>query len=101
MGWRRWSTTSTIVGYEPGREIAWEVGYGGFPIARWAYRIDADPGGEACIVVETFRDRRNQLFQAFGPLVRGVRDVAAHNRAGMEKTLASIKAAAETVAPAG
>jgi uncharacterized protein YndB with AHSA1/START domain len=97
QGWRSWTTTGTIVGYEPGREIAWDVGVVGFAIAQWGYRIDPDPGGEACTVVESFRDRRGSLFQALGPVARGVKDVDAHNRVGMEQTLARIKAAAEAV----
>jgi hypothetical protein len=40
------------------------------------------------------------LLQVLGPVVRGVKDVDAHNRAGMEQTLARVKAAAEAV-PAG
>jgi hypothetical protein len=100
QGWRSWTTTGTIVGYEPGREIAWDVGMVGFAVAHWGYRIDPDPGGEACTVIESFRDRRGSLFQALGPVARGVKDVDAHNRVGMEQTLARIKAAAEAV-PAG
>jgi uncharacterized protein YndB with AHSA1/START domain len=100
QGWRSWTTTGTIVGYEPGREIAWDVGMVGFAVAHWGYRIDLDPGGEACTLIESFRDRRGSLFQALGPVARGVKDVDAHNRVGMEQTLARIKAAAEAV-PAG
>jgi uncharacterized protein YndB with AHSA1/START domain len=100
LGWRTWSTVATIVEYEPGREIAWDVSGAGFPVAQWRYRIDPEPGGEACTIVETFRDRRGFLFQALGPIARGVKDVDAHNRAGMAQTLARIKAAAESV-PAG
>lgn len=99
-GWRLWSTTSTIVGYEPRREIAWDVGVAGFGVARWSYRIEGEPGSDRCALVEMFRDRRGALFQALGPIARGVKDVEAHNRAGMEETLARIKTAAESV-PAG
>ena len=99
-GWRVWSTVGTIVTYEPGREIAWDVSGVGIPVAQWGYRVDPEPGGKACTVVETFRDRRGALYRALGPIARGVKDVDAHNRAGMEQTLARIKAAAESV-PAG
>ena len=99
-GWRSWSTTSTIVRYEPGREIGWDVGFAGFAVAHWAYRIDAQPGGDGCTVVETFRDRRGPVFKTLGPIARGVKDVDAHNRVGMEQTVARIKVAAESV-PAG
>jgi uncharacterized protein YndB with AHSA1/START domain len=99
-GWRIWSTVGTIVAYEPGHEIAWDVSGVGLPVAQWRYRIDPEPAGAACTVVETFRDRRGPVDQALGPIARGVKDVDAHNRAGMEQTLARIKATAESV-PAG
>jgi hypothetical protein len=92
-----WTTVGTIVRFEPGREIAWDVSLVGFAVANWGYRIDVELGGEACTVVETFRDRRGPLFQALGPVGRGVKDVDAHNRVGMEQTLARIRAAAESV----
>jgi uncharacterized protein YndB with AHSA1/START domain len=96
FGWRRWTTTGTIVRYTPGREIAWNVDFARQPIASWSYRIDPDPAGASCTVVETFRDLRSRTFQVLGPVARGVKDVDTHNRAGMEETLARIKAAAES-----
>jgi uncharacterized protein YndB with AHSA1/START domain len=94
LGWRRWSTTSTLVSYEPAREIAWDVGFGPFPIAHWGYRIEAGTAG--CTVVEQFRDRRTLPMLLAGRVARGVQDVESHNRAAMVETLARIKAAAET-----
>ena len=98
-GWRRWTTTGTIVAFEPEREIGWDVDFAGFAIAHWSYRIEADTGAASCTVVECFRDRRGQAFRALGPAARGVRDTTAHNRAGMEETLARVKAAAESAPP--
>jgi uncharacterized protein YndB with AHSA1/START domain len=95
LGWRRWTTTGTIVAFDPEREIGWDVDFAGIPIARWDYRIVAVAGGNSCTVVEGFRDRRGRAFQVLGPVARGVRDYEAHNRAGMEQTLARVKAAAE------
>ena len=95
LGWRRWTTTGTIVRYEPLVEVAWNVEFGLFPVAEWSYRIDADPDRAGCTVVESFVDRRGRLLHTLGPAARGVKDVDAHNRAGMEQTLARIKAAAE------
>ena len=48
-GWRSWTTTGTIVGYEPGREIAWDVGSAGFathyrPRSDGALALDAPDG---------------------------------------------------------
>ena len=96
LGWRRWTTTGTIVAFEPEREIGWDVDFAGFAIARWNYRVEADAGGASCTVVESFHDLRNRAFRVLGPAARGVRDTAAHNRAGMEQTLARVKATAES-----
>lgn len=65
------------------------------PSARWGYRIQSgDDGG--CTLVEEFTDRRGKLItHVLGPLARGVRDTLGHNRAGMEKTVAKVKAVAE------
>jgi uncharacterized protein YndB with AHSA1/START domain len=95
LGWRRWTTTGTIVRYEPFVEVAWNVELGLFPVAEWSYRIDPDTNRTGCTLVEAFVDRRGRLFEMLGPAARGVRDVDAHNRAGMEQTVARIKAAAE------
>jgi len=97
-GVRRWSTTNTIVTFVPGSELAWDVSLLGMPIAQWTYRIRPEANGMACTVVESFTDRRGGLLQAIGPIGRGVKDVETHNRAGMELTLARIKAAAESPA---
>lgn len=97
-GVRRWSTLSTIVTCESGAELTWDVSFLGMPVSRWGYRIDPDPDGTACTVVESFTDHRSGLFLALGPIARGVKDVETHNRAGMELTLARIKAAAESPA---
>ena len=97
IGFRRWRTTSTLVRYEPGRELAWDVSLLGMPVAQWAYRIEPEADG-GCTVVETFTDRRNAAMRALAPVGRGVKDTPAHNRAGMERTLAAIKAAAEATA---
>ena len=84
---------ATITEHTPGQALAWDVDFGPFPVARWGYRIE--PSGDGSRVVESFTDRRGKLFMALGPFARGVKDVAVHNRAGMEQTLARIKAAAE------
>lgn len=99
QGWHRWSTSCTVVAYEPGREVAWDVAFG-LPIARWGYRIE--PDGKGCTVTEYWDDRRPALVRS-GPvslLARGVSDVKGHNRAGMEATLDAIKRVAEAKTPA-
>ncbi|MBV9662914.1 MAG: SRPBCC family protein [Actinobacteria bacterium] len=97
-GWRRWNTVGTVVTYRPGEEVAWDVTFAKLSIARWTYRIDADAHGAGCTVTESFLDQRGRLAKSLGRPARGVSDAAAHNRVGMEQTLATIKSAAERAA---
>jgi uncharacterized protein YndB with AHSA1/START domain len=91
---RRWQTTCTVTAAERGREFAFDVVGGGFlDVATWRYAFRPVDGG--CEVEETFTDRRNPLLRLGGVLVLGVTDRAAHNKRGMERTLAALKAAAE------
>jgi len=94
-GWRRWSTTCTIVRYLPGQEVAWNVRVGPVPVAEWSYRIAdaAEPG--QITVTERFVDHRSSGFQALSPLLRGVKDTDALNRQNMVATLGRLKARAE------
>jgi uncharacterized protein YndB with AHSA1/START domain len=92
--WRRWSTTCTIVRYEPGTAIAWDVAYGPLPVARWGYRVESDGQGGA-VVTERFEDHRGFALRVVGPLVRATFDPEEHNRANMNETLARVKARAE------
>ncbi len=92
--WRRWSTTCTIVRYEPVHEIAWDVTYGPLAVARWGYRVEPQSRGGA-VVTERFEDHRGVALRAVGPLVRATFDPEGHNRANMTETLARIKARAE------
>jgi hypothetical protein len=95
-GWHRWSTTCTIVRYEPDSEIAWDVSSGPLQVARWSYRIE--PGGDAAVTTirERFDDHRGRFLRAVGPLVRGTGDAEGRNRTNMAATLARIKASAES-----
>jgi len=96
LGWRRWTTTCTIVDHQPGRSIAWDVHAGPFAVARWSYRIEPGAGdGAATTVTERFEDHRTPAFRAIGPLLRGVSDPVAHNRQNMAETLARLKRRAE------
>jgi Polyketide cyclase / dehydrase and lipid transport len=94
-GWRRWSTTCTIVRYLPGAEIAWDVAVGPLPVARWAYRVVPGDTDGTTVVSERFDDHRGALLRAAGPLVRGTGDADARNRANIRATLARIKERAE------
>jgi uncharacterized protein YndB with AHSA1/START domain len=94
-GWRRWSTTCTIVRYQPGREIAWDVRVGPVPVAEWSYRIVGAGDNGAVTVTERFVDHRSSGFQSLSPLVRGVKDTEALNRQNIVETLARLKTRAE------
>jgi hypothetical protein len=92
-GRRRWSTTSKVVVADEGRRFAFDVGFVGAPISRWTYDFEAVDGGTR--VTETWEDRRPGIMRRLSPYVMGVPDQAAHNRAGMEATLAALKASVE------
>lgn len=93
-GWRRWSTTVTVTEAEPGRRFAFDVSSGPVPVSAWAYTFE--PAGESTRVTESWSDRRPGWMQIVSKPVTGVNDRAAHNKAGMEQTLARLKAAAES-----
>ena len=100
-GWNRvgpvrWFTNGTIVEAERGRALVFDVKLAGFQIARWAYRFQPDATGTACTVTEEWTDHRSTPYRAVTGVYTTVRDRPTHNRAGMERTLAQIKAAAET-----
>lgn len=93
-GFRRWSTTVTVTDATGPRRFAFDVDFTGIPIAAWTYEITERPGG--CTVAETYRDRRPGWMRVGSGPVMGVTDRAAHNRVGMEQTLANLKRAAES-----
>jgi hypothetical protein len=95
-GWRRWNTIGKLVTYRAGAELAWDVSFAKLAIAGWRYRIEPDANGDGCTVTESFEDKRGRLARALGPVARGVKDVEAHNKIGMEQTLEQIKTAAES-----
>lgn len=98
-GWRRWSTSCTVVAAEPGSLFSFDVGLARVPISRWTYEFL--PEGHGTRVRESWTDRRAGWMDRFGKPVRGVSDTHAHNRAGMEATLAALRRHAEsTSAPA-
>jgi uncharacterized protein YndB with AHSA1/START domain len=94
-GWRRWSTSCTVVRYEPGTAIAWDVAFGPLAVAHWAYRLEADGAEGGTTVHETFEDRRASALRVLSPIVRGTKDTDGLNRTNMATTLARLKARAE------
>lgn len=94
-GWRRWSTTCTIVRYRPGEEIAWDVQSGPLAVAQWSYGICEGEGPGSSVITEQFVDHRNAALQIISPYLRGTKDTEARNRHNMAETLRNIKARAE------
>ena len=94
-GWRRWSTLNTITSAEPGRRFAFRTTFYRIPISTWEYRLA--PTETGCRVTESWTDLRPAaLAAAIGdPVIMGIRDRAAHNRAGMVATLEQLAATAE------
>jgi hypothetical protein len=87
-----WQTTCTVTDAEPGRRFAFDVAFGPTPISSWAY--DIEPVEDGCVVTESWSDRRVRAMRLASVPVMGIRDRAAHNRRGMQTTLAALKAAA-------
>jgi uncharacterized protein YndB with AHSA1/START domain len=92
-GLRRWSTTCTITDATPGKRFAFDVSYGPLAISTWEY--DLTGSGSSTQVTETWTDRRPAWMKLASGPVMGVVDRAAHNRRGMEQTLAALKETAE------
>lgn len=92
-GWRRWSTTCTVIAAVPGRRFAFEVAFTAIPISRWTY--DFQPDGDGTLVTETWSDKRPRLFALGTRVTMGVDDMRAHNEKNMAQTLAKLRAVAE------
>ncbi len=85
-------------GGRPGRPrlgVRFEVTAAGLKVARWSYRFEPDPDGKGCTVTEEWTDRRSPPYALVTGLATNVRDRAAHNRDGMERTLAALKVTGE------
>ena len=92
-GWRRWSTSCTVVAAEPGSRFSFDVDLARLPISRWTYEFVPEDQGTR--VRESWTDRRAGWMDRFGKPVRGITDTLAHNRAGIEATLAALRRHAE------
>ncbi len=93
-GLRRWSTTCTVTAADKGSRFSFEVTYGPLRISTWDYTLTGT--GKKTTVTEEWTDRRPMWMKLGSGPVMGVVDRAAHNRQGMEQTLARLKAAAES-----
>ena len=92
-GWRRWSTKCTIVAADPAHRFTFDVRCRGIPMAHWAYEFE--PEGDGCRVTESWTERRPRWTRRIDDWISGVRDRAAHNREGMQATLAQLRRFAE------
>ena len=92
-GWRRWSTTCTVVAAEPGRTFAFDVTVAVIPASRWIYELRQD--GDATLVTETWKDRRPRWFALLAGVTMGIGDIRAHNLENIRETLANLATAAE------
>ncbi len=87
-GFRRWSTTCTVVAADPGRRFAFDVAFAGIPVSRWSYEFAPD-GGDT-LVTETWTDRRPRLFAAGARPIMGIPHMRAYNEKNMRATLANL-----------
>lgn len=88
---REWTTVSTVVAADPGREFAWTVGPGR---ARWGYRMQGTEGGTLLTLFTATTETTEAYFaERFGDAAAeqlAVRQEAA--RDGIPVTLARIAA---------
>ncbi len=90
-GLRRWSTTVTVIGCEPGKVFEFAVTSGPLAVASWRYEFEETDTG--CRVTESWRDQRKPWFTA---IARVMGDHGASNaEQQMEETLANLAQAAE------
>jgi uncharacterized protein YndB with AHSA1/START domain len=93
-GLARWSTTCTVTAADPEREFSFSVAFGPIPISLWSYTFT--PTDTGCDVTESWVDKRALWMKLGSPAVMAIVDRGKHNAAGMEKTLAALKTAAES-----
>ena len=92
-GWRRWSTTCTVVAAEPGSMFAFDVAVVGIPASRWTYEFR--PDGDVTVVTETWTDHRPRWFALLAGTTMGIDDIRSHNQDNIRATLSGLAAAAE------
>ncbi len=88
-----WSTTVTITRFDAPSNFAFEVTYGPFRVAHWAYEIESTAQG--CRVTETWRDRRNWLVRR-SDVKKGF-DRLAYTKESIRATLSALKANCESL----
>jgi Polyketide cyclase / dehydrase and lipid transport len=76
-GFRKWTTTATVVACEPGKVFEIAVTTGRLRVSRWRYEFEATP--EGCLVTESWVDERNAFIRVTGRVL-GAHDAAHTHR---------------------
>ncbi len=90
-GVRRWSTTVTVVGFEPHRVFEFAVTSGPLAVANWRYELQGTDDG--CRVTESWVDLRKPWFATVAKVMGD--HSANHAEQEMAATLANLAAAVE------
>ncbi len=93
-GDREWSIEAEIVELVPDERFFFDCNSRGFVFSKWGYSVEPVDGG--CRVTEYWQDLRPEEAKHISTSISGVEDRLAHNRAGMEQTLARLAAAVES-----
>lgn len=99
-GKTKWSTTCEVTEAEPGRSFVFVTGGTAKPDTWWRYRFEPVAGGAATRVTESFEMRKPVVgfSKWLTKVTTGVTDRHADMVAGVQATLAALKAAAELAA---
>lgn len=95
-GDHEWSTESRVAELVPNQRFTFECiapDYNDFHFATWRFDLEATDGG--CRVTQSWQDLRPEASRQGVSPISGVGDRVAHNRDGMERTLAGLAAAVE------
>lgn len=95
-GEHEWSTEARVAELVPDERFTFEClapARDDFHFATWRFDIEATDGG--CRVTESWQDLRPEASRQGVSPISGVGDRVAHNRDGMERTLAALAAAVE------
>ncbi|MEV1143948.1 SRPBCC family protein [Micromonospora sp. NPDC049799] len=97
--WRSWTTRCTVTDADPGRRFGFDVRLAGALVSSWRFDLTSAPDGAGTEVVQSWWDRRGPARRRVSALTSGVRDRSRHNRDGMRRTLAALRATVECAAP--
>ena len=92
-GEHEWVTQAEVVELVADERFFFDCSVRGFVFSKWGYTIEPTDGG--CRVTESSQDLRPESALEYSARVSGVTDRLAHNRAGMEATLARLARALE------